>query len=627
MTVDEKKLLISIIIPCFNCEKTLTEAVESCYIQGFTTDEFEIILVDDKSEDTTFALMNKLATKFTNIKVFSHEINKGGGATRNTATEKASAELVFCLDSDDILSANMLKAMVDMQHATGAQGIAIETSIKFKNTDVTDIAFVTKFGYRNQVIPVESLLERNKVMCPLYSTFLYTKTAFATFGGYPTNHGFDTQGIAWRFLAHGLKAFTCPDTVYYHRVHFNESYYLRERNAGRINSNWKKILLENNAILSEEAFQLVLNFNERNFTLDIMGALKKLPNVFVSTPKYRSVSIEDLISKKAVPHNSLRGKAYRLQSRYQRMLQKITSSVYLYSKFVIDHIKARHPLYVLFAWHGQRLQKLLGIGFFTQIGHDSEIIDLYLVTTSKDFPTLRPVIEAAKKHVCHNIANIYIVARKNEEIMEFCLENRYHFVDEDSVLGYSKNSIDYHVNGQDRSGWLFQQLLKFNGDTIVQSENYLSICTDTVLIQPHRFIVNDKIIFRQNEEWHTPYFKNFKKIFGYRIKSWFSYTSHMMLFNKTMMRELKAELEIKHPGQSWDNVYTSTKSPDVQSCISDYDTYANWVRCNYPNRVKNIPLYNRTLSRTELVPLMDLERKYAKNYHSVSFHAHATPDT
>ncbi len=295
-----------------------------------------------------------------------------------------------------------------------------------------------------------------------------------------------------------------------------------------------------------------------------------------------------------------------------------------YVTFIKDHIRAKRPLYTLVAWHLIRFQKLLKVGFATTSDRDSEVIDLFLVTTSKDFPTLGLVIEAAMKNVQHTIANIYVVARKSEEIENFCKENNCNFIDENTVLGYGKDSIDYKVGDLDRSGWMLQQLLKFNGDTIAQSENYLSICTDTILIKPHKFIDGKKIIFRQNEEWHVPYFTNFAKIFGYKTKTWFSYTSHMMLFNKQMMRELKAQLEAKH-GKSWDQVYMSTISPHEQSCISDYDTYANWVRCNYPELVKNIPLYNTTLSRTQLAPLPDLERTYASKYHSVSFHAHATP--
>lgn len=314
-------LEISIIIPCFNCCHTLTEAVESCYFQGFSDNEFEIVLVNDSSTDNTAQVMAELASKHSNIKTFAHEINKGGGATRNTATEKSSAWLIFCLDSDDILPPHTLDKMVKMQHEKNADGIGIETSIKFRGTDINDVAFTNTFGYRNELIPLESLLQRDGVMCPLYSTFLYTKEAFAKIGGYPTNHGFDTQGIAWRFLAHGLKAYTCPNAIYYHRVHFNESYYLREHGAGKTNINWKIILLENNAVLTDEAFKLVIGFNELNFEIDLITKLNKLKNVLTTNPIARQINIDSLVAKKPIRRDSLHGLYFRAVAKTKRLLK------------------------------------------------------------------------------------------------------------------------------------------------------------------------------------------------------------------------------------------------------------------------------------------------------------------
>jgi hypothetical protein len=63
-------------------------------------------------------------------------------------------------------------------------------------------------------------------------------------GGYPTHHGFDTQGMAFRFLCSGLTAYTCPETRYYHRVEVPNSYYMREYAAGMINWNWFCVLDE-----------------------------------------------------------------------------------------------------------------------------------------------------------------------------------------------------------------------------------------------------------------------------------------------------------------------------------------------------------------------------------------------
>ena len=87
-----KQLELSIIIPCYNCENTLREAVESCYIQGFREDEFEIVMVNDDSKDATSLVMKELASEHSNIRTHYHDTNQGGGATRNTATKISSSE-------------------------------------------------------------------------------------------------------------------------------------------------------------------------------------------------------------------------------------------------------------------------------------------------------------------------------------------------------------------------------------------------------------------------------------------------------------------------------------------------------------------------------------------------------
>jgi hypothetical protein len=82
------------------------------------------------------------------------------------------------------------------------------------------------------------------VVCPVSVTFLFTRQAFYQMGGYPTQHGFDTQGMGFRFLGNGLTAYICPETIYYHRVSYNQSYYLREASAGNFNKNYFMILDE-----------------------------------------------------------------------------------------------------------------------------------------------------------------------------------------------------------------------------------------------------------------------------------------------------------------------------------------------------------------------------------------------
>ena len=89
----------SVIIPVYNCEKYLTDAVNS--VRRQPVKDIEIILVDDGSTDSSGEICLRLADEDKNIKVFS-QINKGASAARNTGLDHAAGEYVMFLDADDI---------------------------------------------------------------------------------------------------------------------------------------------------------------------------------------------------------------------------------------------------------------------------------------------------------------------------------------------------------------------------------------------------------------------------------------------------------------------------------------------------------------------------------------------
>ena len=62
-------------------------------------------------------------------------------------------------------------------------------------------------------------------------------------------------------------------------------------------------------------------------------------------------------------------------------------------------------------------------------------------------------------------------------------------VDEQDVLPIRRDDIDYQFGSVDRSGWLFQQLLKLSADTISSSDHVLVLDADTVMIRPQSFHV------------------------------------------------------------------------------------------------------------------------------------------
>ena len=249
---------LSIIIPCFNCEQTLEEAVDSIYSQKEPVIPFDVTMVDDGSTDTTFKIMEKLSQKYPNIKLVQHETNLGGGAARNTAVEHSDGDIIFCLDSDDILGKDFLFNITNFWLDKRCDGVGKSKSVMFNGTNIEDISYVIDHENAVKNINIKSFFEPGNI-CPLSVTFLITRNAFDRIGGYPTNHGFDTQGLGFRFLSHGLKALICPNTTYYHRVKFSQSYYLREAKKGKKNLNFIKIIDEFIYLFRDEIKRLILD--------------------------------------------------------------------------------------------------------------------------------------------------------------------------------------------------------------------------------------------------------------------------------------------------------------------------------------------------------------------------------
>lgn len=101
---------ISIIIPVYNAQNTLKKLLESILSQTYSN--YEVIIVDDGSTDKSFEIMKNIANQNTKIKIFSKK-NEGPGLTRKFGYNKATGDLMFFLDSDDVLyDENVLSKIV-----------------------------------------------------------------------------------------------------------------------------------------------------------------------------------------------------------------------------------------------------------------------------------------------------------------------------------------------------------------------------------------------------------------------------------------------------------------------------------------------------------------------------------
>ncbi len=101
---------ISVIMPVYNCERYLEQALQSVLSQSVK--ELEVIAVDDHSTDGSLDILRKCAEKDTRIRVFCNEKNLGVSAVRNIALEQVTGELVAFCDADDVVPAGAYEALV-----------------------------------------------------------------------------------------------------------------------------------------------------------------------------------------------------------------------------------------------------------------------------------------------------------------------------------------------------------------------------------------------------------------------------------------------------------------------------------------------------------------------------------
>ena len=108
---------ISIVVPVYNVEQYLDKCVESILSQTFT--DFELLLIDDGSKDSSGKLCDEIAKKDSRITVY-HKPNGGLSDARNYGIDRANGEYLTFIDSDDYVEADYLEILINAMEQNGA---------------------------------------------------------------------------------------------------------------------------------------------------------------------------------------------------------------------------------------------------------------------------------------------------------------------------------------------------------------------------------------------------------------------------------------------------------------------------------------------------------------------------
>lgn len=106
--------MVSVIVPVYNAENFLEEAIESVINQTYTA--IEVLLIDDGSTDGSLDICNEYAQKDSRVRVF-HKKNEGVSSARNVGITEARGEWILFVDSDDYIRKDMIEIL--LKHSDG----------------------------------------------------------------------------------------------------------------------------------------------------------------------------------------------------------------------------------------------------------------------------------------------------------------------------------------------------------------------------------------------------------------------------------------------------------------------------------------------------------------------------
>ena len=135
---------LSIIIPVYNAEQYLNNTISNIIQQTFT--DFELLLIDDGSTDSSGQLCDEWSQKDSRIKVI-HQKNMGVSEARNSGLRIAQGEYIAFVDNDDLINPQMYEILISIAEKESADIVmskeceVYEDNITFENYSVSNIEY------------------------------------------------------------------------------------------------------------------------------------------------------------------------------------------------------------------------------------------------------------------------------------------------------------------------------------------------------------------------------------------------------------------------------------------------------------------------------------------------------
>ncbi len=172
---------VSVVIPCFNAEATVAEALQSITEQHF--ESLEIIIVNDGSSDSTHQIIQTLATNDPRIRLISHK-HEGIITALNVGIDASHAPYIARMDADDYAYPDRIAkqaAFLDNHPDVAVVGCLVEG---FPHEEI-GVGFIIYLEWMNGLISHEEITREIFIESPLaHPSVMFRKAWFDKVGGY-----------------------------------------------------------------------------------------------------------------------------------------------------------------------------------------------------------------------------------------------------------------------------------------------------------------------------------------------------------------------------------------------------------------------------------------------------------
>ena len=149
---------LSIIVPVYNVENYIRPCIESIFNQGLDESYFEVIIVNDDTEDKSMEMIADIIKIHNNITVINQE-NLGVSVARNNGIEVAKGQYILMIDSDDLLIENSLKPVLEIANKTQVD-IVVADYLIMTNDEIKNLKSICQDDFTIREMSGEHFFEK-----------------------------------------------------------------------------------------------------------------------------------------------------------------------------------------------------------------------------------------------------------------------------------------------------------------------------------------------------------------------------------------------------------------------------------------------------------------------------------